>query len=78
MAGEPGVIDRLAATGLVGGEADFHPVTPQHPDHADPDLRVKLVDNAGDEEVSLYGTGVGQISVGKIGVGQRVTACEFT
>ena len=48
---EPGVVDGLAAAGLVLGKAHGDAQPPEDVDHADTDLRIELVDDAGDEQV---------------------------
>ena len=48
---EAGVVNGLAAAGLVLGEAHGYTQPPQHLDHADTHFGVQLVDDAGDEKI---------------------------
>ena len=50
LVGEPGVVEGLAAAGLVGGEVHRDSATPEGAHHADAHFGVELVDDAGDEK----------------------------
>ena len=56
---ESGVVDRLAAAGLVLGESYFDSEPPQYLHRTDTDLWVQLVDDAGDIKVGADTKGLG-------------------
>ena len=53
--GVTGIVQRLAAAGLVRRESNFHAQPAQHPNHTHADLGIELVDDAGYKQVGLGG-----------------------